>query len=234
MKIYIDLHAHTLASDHAYSTVHEYIQVAQSKQLEMIAITDHGPSLLDSPHEWHFYNMKSIPRRLDGIRILKGIEANIQPDGTIDCNPSMVKALDFVMAGFHPPIYPPSEDKDKNTDVLLKVIQSNEVSIITHPGNPQYPIHHEIIAQAAKENHVALEINNASDNARPGSHDNCKSIIEAVKKVGGLISIGSDAHYCSQIGEFSNAISLLNHADFPHEQVVNHSLEFTLDFFNIQ
>ncbi|WP_442903545.1 PHP domain-containing protein [Gilliamella sp. Pra-s54] len=46
----IDLHVHTMSSAHAYSSVYENIMIAKQKKLKLIAITDHGPKLDDSPH----------------------------------------------------------------------------------------------------------------------------------------------------------------------------------------
>ncbi|EOD9879151.1 PHP domain-containing protein, partial [Klebsiella pneumoniae] len=50
----VDLHMHTLASTHAYSTVHDYIAAAARKHIRLIAITDHGPEMVDAPHPFHF------------------------------------------------------------------------------------------------------------------------------------------------------------------------------------
>ena len=56
----IDLHTHTVASTHAYSTIYEYVMVAKQKGIPLFANTDHGPELTDGAHEWHFLNLKSI------------------------------------------------------------------------------------------------------------------------------------------------------------------------------
>lgn len=32
----------------------------------------------DAPHHWHFINMRIWPRVVDGVGILRGIEANIK------------------------------------------------------------------------------------------------------------------------------------------------------------
>ena len=37
------------------------------------------------PHPFYFYNLYCIPREIDGVKILRGIEANIiDYDGNID------------------------------------------------------------------------------------------------------------------------------------------------------
>jgi putative hydrolase len=41
----VDLHMHTVASTHAYSTLHDYIDEAQQKGIKLFAITDHGPDM---------------------------------------------------------------------------------------------------------------------------------------------------------------------------------------------
>ncbi len=38
----VDLHMHTVASTHAYSTLHDYIAEAKRKGIKLFAITDHG------------------------------------------------------------------------------------------------------------------------------------------------------------------------------------------------
>lgn len=100
MNLLIDLHIHTHASAHAYSSVFEYIMEAKCKNMLAIAITDHGPVLDDSPHKWHFLNLNAIPERVDGLRIFKGIEANIYKDGSIDCDNRCLKNSTFSWRDF--------------------------------------------------------------------------------------------------------------------------------------
>ncbi len=71
----VDLHMHTVASTHAYSTLSDYIAQAKRKGIKLFAITDHGPDMADAPHHWHFINMRIWPRIVDGVGILRGIEA---------------------------------------------------------------------------------------------------------------------------------------------------------------
>ena len=77
MKLKIDLHSHTVSSGHAYSTLIENVQAAEKLGFEALATTDHGPSMPGAPHEYHFYNLLSLPKRIGNVRILRGIEANI-------------------------------------------------------------------------------------------------------------------------------------------------------------
>lgn len=84
----VDLHMHTVASTHAYSTLHDYIDEAAEKGIKLFAITDHGPDMADAPHYWHFMNMRVWPRLVNGIGILRGIESNIKTLTVISTVPS--------------------------------------------------------------------------------------------------------------------------------------------------
>jgi putative hydrolase len=71
MEIIADMHTHTVASGHAYSTVNELAQAARAKGLKALAITDHGPTLPGGPHLYHFGAMRFIPTLIDGVRIFR-------------------------------------------------------------------------------------------------------------------------------------------------------------------
>lgn len=134
----VDLHMHTVASTHAYSTLHDYIDEAIEKGIKLFAITDHGPDMADAPHYWHFMNMQVWPRLVNGVGILRGIESNIKNiDGDIDCTGPMLTAIDVIIAGFHEPVMPPS-DKETHTAAMIAAMAGGEVHIISHPGNPKF------------------------------------------------------------------------------------------------
>lgn len=226
----VDLHMHTLASTHAYSTVHDYIAAAVRNRIRLIAITDHGPEMVDAPHPFHFNNLRVLPRIVDGVGILRGIEANIKPGGETDCTDKMRTLLDLVIAGFHKQVFAPA-DTVTNTDALVAVIESGKVHIISHPGNPEYPIDIPTVVAAAKEHHVALEVNNSSFvHSRNGSEANCRKIVTAVRDFGGLISLGSDSHCAFSLGDFSACQHLLAETDFPQSRVLNTSPRKVLEF----
>lgn len=231
MKFLVDVHAHTIASTHAYSTVHDYLAVAKEKGIKLFAITDHGPDMADAPHFWHFVNMRVLPRIVDGIGVLRGIEANIKNvDGDIDFFGDYLDELDIVLAGFHEPVFPPSTQV-AHTQALVNCIESGNVDIISHPGNPAYPIDIQGVAKAAATHNVALEINNSSFlTSRKGSLKNCTAIAQAVKEAGGYLVLGSDSHVAFSLGDFEKAIELIQAVDFPIERILNRSPKALLDF----
>lgn len=227
----VDLHMHTVASTHAYSTLHDYIAIAQRKGIKLFAITDHGPDMADAPHYWHFVNMRIWPRMVDGTGILRGIEANIKNiQGEIDCSGQMEDTLDLVIAGFHEPVFPP-QDSATHTEAMIAAMASGKVHIISHPGNPKFPVDIPAIAEAAAKYNVALELNNSSfTHSRIGSEANCRAIAAAVRDAGGWISLGSDSHTAFTLGDFDQCRRVIDAVEFPEERILNVSPRRLLDF----
>jgi putative hydrolase len=97
----VDLHVHSLASGHAYSTIGEIATAAAARGLRGVAMTDHGPAMPAAPHPYHFECLYMIPDYLSGVRIIKGVEANIVGPGRVDLCDRLLDKMDVVLAGFH-------------------------------------------------------------------------------------------------------------------------------------
>jgi putative hydrolase len=237
MKCFIDLHTHTSANPHAYSTLGENIKEAKLKGLKVMALTNHGPALQDSPHWWSLLNIRSLPSEIDGVRILKGVEANVVDDlGNIDINQEIYDIMDIILVGFHPVDgYPDGKDVEKNTRAMINLIKSQKVDIIAHPGNPKFAMDYEKVIKAAKENSVAIELNNSSfRGSRSGSEENCKLIMSIAKKYGCYIALGSDAHFYHYVGDLSIVEELLEKISYPEDLILNSSVEILDNFLKLR
>ena len=73
-----DFHTHTLASQHAYSTINEMVQASREHGFKAIAITDHAPEMLDGCIAHHFLCMSGLPDWIGDFRLYKGSEVNIK------------------------------------------------------------------------------------------------------------------------------------------------------------
>ena len=106
MDLKIDTHTHSIASGHAYSTIYEMAEAAKRKNLQVLSITDHAPTMPGSCHEFYFYNLKVIPRDYFDIPILFGVELNIlDPEGKVDLHPELLKQMDIAVASIHGPCF---------------------------------------------------------------------------------------------------------------------------------
>lgn len=226
MKLLCDTHSHTVASTHAYSTVHDYIRDAKTNGLQLFSLTDHAPSMPDAPHMWHFGNQQILPRVAENIAILRAIEANILPTSFqdyssryVDLPDGVIDYLDFAIASFHEPVFTPGSIKE-NTQAMIRAMESGLVQILGHAGNPNFPIDQEEVVIAAKAYNVLIEINNSSFiHSRKGSKPFCSDLIQLVAKHDWKIAVSSDAHFSSHVGLFDQATALLGALEFPEDNI---------------
>jgi putative hydrolase len=232
MKILVDPHVHTIASGHAYSTLNDYIEEAKSIGLEMFALTDHATSMPGASDVFHFYNQVVIPREVDGVKILRGIEANVVGfDGTIDVSNKLLKRMDLIIGSFHPICFP-AGTKAENTRAYVEMMKRDLIQIIGHPGNLHVEVDIEEIVRVAKFYDVLIEINNSTfkNLSRRGSDVNCERFIEMGLKHDIEFSVSSDAHIRYELGRFEHSISKLEKYAVPIEKIANANAESMIRF----
>lgn len=223
MKIIADTHSHTIASTHAYSTITEMVKAAADKGLYALAITDHSTAMPGSPQYYYFDNLRVIPSSLMGVRVLKGIEANILDfEGRLDMSESILSNLEWVIASIHGSTIREKEfSVEKCTELWLNVAKNPLVTVIGHSGGEKYKYDYETVIKRFAENGKLVEINNSSYVSRPESISNCIEIAKICKKLSVPIVVNSDAHFSVGVGDVSKAMKMLEEIDFPQELIVN-------------
>ena len=237
-KIETDLHTHTVASGHGYSTIDEMARGAFKKGIKLIAVTDHGPKMPDGSHAYYFSNLAIVPDILHGVRIIKGVEANILDDGILDLSDEILNCLDFVSAGIHGLTGHSLKNKDDYTDAMIKAMKNPYLDMITHPIQKSYPVDLEEVAIAAAENNIILELNSSSYNPKKGyirgiKRDSLK-LLELANKYKFKLAINSDAHFYSEIGEFSNLDFIFSNKNFNKKLIVNRSLDSIMNYLKVR
>jgi putative hydrolase len=231
-NIETDTHCHTVASDHAYSTVLEMATYANKASLRAIAITDHGPELPDGAMIWHFGNMRCLPPYIKGVRVLHGAEANILDyDGSIDITGKYLTELDWIIASCHDPVLQPGT-VEQLTNAYIGVANNPYIDVIGHSGTEMFRYNYERAIPIFGEKGKLVEINAHSFAARPGASENCQIIAKLCKKYGVRIVVNSDAHSCFAVGEITTALEMLESIDFPEELIVNRTLDSLADFIS--
>lgn len=225
MKIAGDTHTHTLASQHAYSTLLENIRYAASIGHRFLVTTEHGPSMPSAPHEWFFECIRdNVPREVEGVVVIKGCEANLMDlTGTLDLPKSALKRLDLVMVSIHRQVFPRDTTPEERTAAWCAVAKNPRVDVIGHLGNPRFAADYETIIKAVKEGGQAVELNNSSPESRPGSEENCLTIAKLCKKYEVPVLLSTDAHFCTAIGNVEWSSTLVEKAGIPEEQILNTS-----------
>lgn len=232
MELLVDSHTHTVASLHAYSTLTENAVAAHKKGLEAIAVTDHGPAVTGGAAPPFILSsvLRFLPENVEGIRLIKGIEANITDhDGNVDIEERFFACTEFGIASLHV-----GTMRDggvvKNTNALIGALHNPYIHVIGHPGEPRFPIDAEAFVKEVGRLNKIVEINNHSFEARKGSGENCAKIAALCKKHDVRITVSSDAHSCYNVGVFDYAIAILEECGFPEELIVSANLERFLGF----
>lgn len=231
--IIADLHTHTLASTHAYSSLTEMVRAASEKGLYALAITDHGVTMPGSPRDWYFSNLREVPLHYRGVLTLAGMEANVLDfEGTLDLTAKDGENLDWVVASIHhlPLENLKAPDVEKSTHLWMQVAKNPHVNVIGHSGDPLFAYDYNKVIPVFGENHKLVEINNHSFQVRRENCRNCLKIAMACKKYGVPIVVNSDAHFESQVGCFDQALQMLSEIDFPEELIINASAERLNDY----
>ena len=228
MNFQLDIHIHTIASTHAYSTLSENAAHAASIGLTHIGVAEHGPAMPDGAHLYNFLNSYCIPNLIHGVHVLKGAEANIvNHDGEIDLPLEALKKLDFVIASLHRGVLP-SSTCELNTQAMVQAMQNPNVHILGHPNSANYPVDMEVIVKAAAKTRTIIEINNqtlAEGSIRFEGTKPMEALLQLCKQHGVSVLASSDAHFCTSVGDFRNVKPLIEASGIPEALVVNTSVE---------
>lgn len=233
MNIQLDVHTHTVASGHAYSTIQEMARAASEKGLKILGITEHGPNIPGTCNPLYFRNLHCVPRNLYGIRLMLGAELNIlNTHGDIDLDEQHWRMLDIRIAGIHSLCWQ-GGTREENTGGVVCAMRNPYVQIISHPGDGTAELDFEKLVQVSKETHTLLEINNHS--MAPARHKtiaraNNIELLRLAKQYYVPIILGSDAHFSTMIAGYDRIEPLLKETEFPKELIINCDVDKFIDY----
>lgn len=236
MKPLLDVHTHTLASGHAYSTIQEMAREAADRGLQILGITEHAPGIPGTCDPIYFRNLHVVPRRMYGVRLLLGAELNIlDTKGTLDLDENHYRKLDIRIAGVHALCWQ-GGTREENTAGVEAAIRNPWTHIISHPGDGTADLLFEPLVLAAKETHTLLEINNSSLNParhKEAARANNLELLRLCKHYQVPIILGSDAHVSFDIACYDFILPLLAETDFPAPLIMNDKPEAFLSYLNL-
>jgi len=218
------LHCHTTASDGSNS-VEELALACRDAGYQWIGITDHSKAaayagglsaddLLRQADEIDAVNAMG-----HGIRVLKGIEADILASGELDYDDAVLSRLDFVIGSIHSRF---SLSREEMTARMLAAMDNRHLGIIGHPtgrlllSRDPYPIDMAAVIAKAAATGVAIEIN-----ADPHRLDIDWRLLRQARDAGVAISIGADAHSLPGLRNIHYGIGIARKGWLMKEDVLN-------------
>ena len=237
MKLIADLHTHTLASGHAYGTIRENAQAAAEKGLKILGITEHAPGIPGTCDPIYFVNLRCVPRELFGVCVLHGSEINVLEGGNLSLPERHIGYLDYVTAGIHIQCYKDQGAAGNTKNVIGCMEKTRKLRFITHPDDSRTPLDYEELCKGARDNNVALEVNNSSliePVFRLNSRENYKKMLECCEKYRVPVVIDSDAHDPSAVGRVNLAVDMIRNYGFDESLILNTDEEKLLDFLLVK
>ncbi len=218
------LHCHTTYSDGSCS-VEQLARAAQDAGYDYVGITDHSRSAAYAGG----LRAEDLARQGDEIdaanealapfRILKGVEADILADGTLDYDAATLARLDFVIGSIHARF---NMSRKQMTERMLAALDQPHLTIVGHPtgrlllSRDPYPIDLDAVLARAAERGVALEIN-----ADPHRLDLDWRAVRTARATGVAISIGADAHSIAGLDHVAYGVAMARKAWLGPADVLN-------------
>ena len=205
------LHCHTSYSDGS-TTVEALALACKQAGYDYLGVTDHSQAaayaggLQPDDLARQAEEIDQVNGRIEGFRVLKGIEADILQDGTIDYDERILERLDFVIASVHSRF---NMGEKEMTARILAAMDNPYLTIIGHPtgrlllSRDPYPVDMQAVIEKAAAAGVALEIN-----ADPHRLDLDWRVLRQARDSGVAISIGADAHSVAGLGYMEFGIGM--------------------------
>lgn len=235
-KLVADIHMHTIVSGHAYGTIREMVDSAKAQELQLIGISEHGPGIPGTVNPFYYSNLEIIPRIIEGIEVIHGCEINILNGGKLSLNQEYIDFLDYAIIGIHRQCYK-DEGRKKNTTNVIECMKNEKVYFVSHPDDDHTPLDYERLVQAAKQYHIALEVNNSSlvkKKYRLNCYKNYEIMLKLCHKYQVPIIINSDAHDPSWVGRFDLAYELLEKFNVDDDLILNNNIEKLKEFIGLK
>ena len=210
-----DLHTHTTWSD-GKDSLEDMVAAAQARGYAYYAICDHAQRLRGERLHAQTEQIDALNELVAPLRILKGIEVNIRPDGTLDVDDADLATRDWVVASVH------SRFDDSPTERVCAAMESPYVDCIGHPTNRRIgnrrpaPIDLDRVIEKALETGTFLELN-----SQPDRLDLSDVHARAAREAGLKVVIDSDGHQIGALDYVELGVGQARRAWLTREDVVN-------------
>ena len=219
-----DLHVHSEWSD-GKATVLEMAEAARDRGYEYLAICDHTrnvrvvPGLDADDVRRQAEEIAAANEELAPFRVLRGIECDILPDGSLDLPDDVLGELDWVQASIHAG---QRAARDAITKRTLEAMRHPAVRSLSHPKGryinrrPENELDLERTFEVALEEGVALEINGLPDRL-----DLRDVHVRAAIEAGVPLVASTDAHSVRGLGNMQLAVATARRGRAAAANIVN-------------
>jgi DNA polymerase (family X) len=210
-----DLHTHTTWSD-GKDSLEAMVDAAVTRGYDYYAICDHSQRLRGDLLLRQSEQIAALNELVKPLRILKGIEVNIRPDGSLDVDEEDLATRDWVVASVH------SRFDHAPVERIFAAMESPYVDCIGHLTNRKIgkrsPSHVDIerVVEKALETGTFLEIN-----SQPDRLDLTDVHARAAREAGLKLVIDSDGHEVGALDYVELGVGQARRAWLTKDDVLN-------------
>ncbi len=218
------LHCHSHYSD-GKASVAEMARGAQDRGWSYIGISDHSQAafyasgLSRERVLAQHAEIDELNAKVEGFRILKGIEADILADGRLDYGDELLDRFDYVIASIHSRF---GMDRKAMTERVLTALDDPRLTILAHPtgrlllSREPYDIDVDAVLERAREVGAAVELN-----ADPHRLDLDWRHLRRAKALRVAVAIGPDAHSVAGLDYMETGVGIARKAWLETTDVLN-------------
>jgi DNA polymerase (family 10) len=217
-------HCHTTYSDGAHSLL-EMANAARSLGWLYLGIADHSKSaayangLSEERVRKQQKEIDLLNQNWSNFRILKGVEVDILPDGSLDFSDDVLQSCDFVVASVHSNF---KMGEAQMTDRIAAAIGNRHVTMLGHLTGrlllqrEGYPLDQEKIIQLAAKYGTIIELN-----AHPSRLELNWKMCKIAKQKGVRITINPDAHTMEGLKDVRFGVGIARKGWLTKQDVLN-------------
>ncbi len=219
-----DLQMHSTWSDGS-QTLDAIVEAGIERGYQFCGVTDHSYGL-PIARGVSMHQLFEQHRAIDTLnkehrgrfRLIKGIEANIRADGSVDMKRQELRQLELVVAAPHSALRTTADQ----TERMVNAVKAPGVHILGHPRGRKYGSRPGVSAnwdrvfEAAEQSRVAIEID-----GDPSRQDVDYELAKRAVEAGCLFALDSDAHSTAELSYAETAIAHARLAGVPKDRIIN-------------
>jgi histidinol phosphatase-like PHP family hydrolase len=224
-----DLQMHTTWSDGSLP-LEDMVQASRSLGRTFVAVTDHSQALTiangmtsaelaEQARAIDALN-RGFEENGDAFRVLRSMEVDLFPDGSLDMDDDSLASLDLVLGAFHSEL----RSKDDQTERYVVALNQPRLHVLAHPKARMYGRRAGLVADWRRVFGEAARLGKALELDATVWRQDLNVELATLAREEGVqwFTIGSDAHAARELELLPFGMAIAALAGIPRERILNY------------
>jgi len=214
--IHGDLHTHSNWSD-GHESISGIAKAAAKLGRKYIAVTDH--SYPNMKFQGRLKEIEQFNYSQDNIRVISGLEVNINADSTMQVPDDILAEHDIILASIHTSF---RQGRQEMTNRIIKALENPYVDVLSHPTGRLLLERESIDADWEQIFKVTAKLGKFIEiDAYPNRLDLPDNLIREAKRFGVSFSIGTDSHQIAHLGLMKYGVATARRGWAESKDIIN-------------